>query len=43
MKYVLDTSTFSAAMRNEQEMVEFLTQFRPGNIVTAPPVVAEIE
>ncbi len=42
MKYLLDTTAFSAAMRNEPEMVTFLEKHRPGTIVTAPPVVAEI-
>lgn len=40
---VLDTTAFSAAMRNEPEMVGFLKSFRPGQIATVPPVVAEIE
>lgn len=43
MKYVLDTSAFSAAMRNEPEMVDFLKQLNPGNIKIVPPVVAELE
>lgn len=43
MKYVLDTTAFSAAMRNEPEMVDFLKKYYPGNIRTVPPVVAEIE
>ncbi|TFG64193.1 MAG: type II toxin-antitoxin system VapC family toxin [Spirochaetales bacterium] len=40
---VLDTTAFSAAMRNEPEMVRFLSGIKPGNVATVPPVVAEIE
>lgn len=43
MIYVLDTTAFSAAMRNEPEMVAFLGKLNPGNIKIVPPVVAEIE
>jgi len=43
MTYVLDTSAFSAAMRNEPEIVAFLGKLNPGNIKIVPPVVAEIE
>ena len=43
MKYVLDTTAFSAAMRNEPEMVEFLKKLNPGSIRIVLPVVAEIE
>lgn len=43
MMIVLDTTAFSAAMRKEPEMMDFLKQYRPGNIRTVPPVVAEIE
>lgn len=43
MMFVLDTTAFSAAMRNEPEMVAFLKKFNPGNIRVVPPVVAEIE
>ncbi len=43
MIFVLDTTAFSAAMRNEPEMVHFLAAHRPGEITTVPPVVAEIE
>ena len=43
MMYVLDTTAFSAAMRNEPEMVAFLKKNNPGNIKIVPPVVAEIE
>jgi len=40
---VLDTTAFSAAMRNEPEMVDFLRSGRPGQVAVVPPVVAEIE
>ena len=30
-------------MRNEPEMVRFLSGIKPGNVATVPPVVAEIE
>ncbi len=43
MIYVLDTTAFSAAMRNEPEIVSFLKKYNPGNIKIVPPVVAEIE
>ena len=43
MIYLLDTTAFSAAMRNEPEIVSFLKKYNPGNIKIAPPVVAEIE
>ncbi len=43
MIFVLDTTSFSAAMHNEPEMVYFLSSHRPGEIRTVPPVVAEIE
>lgn len=40
---VLDTTAFSAAMRREPDMLEFLATHRPGDLATVPPVVAEIE
>ncbi len=43
MIYVLDTTAFSSAMRNEPEIVTFLKKLNPGNIRIVPPVVAEIE
>ena len=42
MKYVLDTTAFSAAMRNDPALMKVLKIQQPGNLVTAPPVVAEI-
>jgi tRNA(fMet)-specific endonuclease VapC len=43
MRFVLDTTAFSAAMRYDTALLEFLKKHRPGDIVTVPPVVAEIE
>ena len=40
---VLDTTAFSAAMRQEDAIVAFLRSCSPGDIATVPPVVAEIE
>jgi tRNA(fMet)-specific endonuclease VapC len=40
---VLDTTAFSAAMRQDGSMVEFLRSRKPGDVATVPPVVAEIE
>jgi tRNA(fMet)-specific endonuclease VapC len=40
---VLDTTAFSAAMRNEPAMVDFLRVRPPGELAVVPPVVAEIE
>ena len=40
---VLDTTAFSAAMRNDHAMVEFLRSHKPGQIAAVPPVIAEIE
>lgn len=43
MRYVLDTTAFSAAMRRDAGLFGFLRNYQPGNIVTVPPVVAEIQ
>lgn len=43
MRYVLDTTAFSAAMRKDAAVLDFLKSYRPGDIVTVPPVVAEIQ
>jgi tRNA(fMet)-specific endonuclease VapC len=43
MRFVLDTTAFSAAMRHDMELLEFLKRHRPGDVATVPPVVAEIE
>jgi tRNA(fMet)-specific endonuclease VapC len=42
MRYVLDTTAFSAAMRREPALLAILQKHPPGNFVTVPPVVAEI-
>jgi len=43
MKFALDTTAFSAAMRHDEALSELLRKYRPGDIVTVPPVVAEIQ
>ena len=43
MRYVLDTTAFSAAMRRDGHLLGVLRDYRPGDIVTVPPVVAEIQ
>jgi tRNA(fMet)-specific endonuclease VapC len=43
MNCVLDASAFTAAMRREPAMMEFLMSRLPGDVATAPSVVAEIE
>ena len=43
MRFILDTTAFSAAMRRDMVLLEFLKRHRPGDIATVPPVVAEIE
>jgi predicted nucleic acid-binding protein len=43
VRYVLDTTAFSAAMRRDQGLLKILKEVRPGDIVTVPPVVAEIQ
>ena len=43
MRYVLDTTAFSAVMKRDAGIMSFLKAYRPGDIVTAPPVVAEIQ
>lgn len=43
MKYVVDTTAFSAAMRRDAGLLGFLRKYRPGDIATVPPVVAEIQ
>ena len=42
MKYILDTTAFSAAMRRDENLFKFFKSHRPGDIVTVPPAVAEI-
>ena len=43
MRYVLDTTAFSAAMRRNHGLLDLLKGHFPGDIGTVPPVVAEIE
>ena len=43
MRYVLDTTAFSAVMKRDVGIMSFLKGYRPGDIATAPPVVAEIQ
>ena len=43
MKYVLDTTAFSAFMRRDEALLELLAGFAPRDIVTVPPVIAEIQ
>ena len=43
MRYVLYTTAFSAAMRRDADLLGLLRKERPGDIVTVPPVVAEIQ
>ena len=43
MRYVLDTTAFSAAMRRDADLLSFLRNHRPGDFATVPPVVAEVE
>jgi tRNA(fMet)-specific endonuclease VapC len=43
MRYVLDTTACSAAMRRDPALLGILKEKRPGNFVTVPPVVAEIQ
>jgi tRNA(fMet)-specific endonuclease VapC len=40
---VLDTTAFSAAMRHDAGLAQFLKSRAPGDVATVPPVVAEIE
>jgi len=43
MRYVLDTTAFSAAMKHDPSIFKILKKHRPGDIATVPPVVAEIQ
>ncbi len=43
MKYLLDTTAFSAVMRREDTIMSWLKTKKPGQVLTAPPVMAEIE
>ena len=43
MKFVLDTTAFSACLREEDGIMSFLARYNPGNFSIVPPVLAEIE
>ena len=43
MGYVLDTTAFSAVMRKDAALLGILKGCQPSDIVTVPPVVAEIQ
>ena len=43
MRYVLDTTAFSANMRRDAAFLALLKKSALGDIVTVPPVVAEIQ
>ena len=43
MRYVLDTTAFSAVMRKDTALLGILMGCKPSDIVTVPPVVAEIQ
>ena len=43
MRYVLDTTAFSAVMRRDEGLFTLLKSYRPADIVTVPPVVGEIQ
>ena len=43
MRYVLDTTAFSALMRHDDDLLTMLKSHRPAEIATVPPVVAEIQ
>jgi predicted nucleic acid-binding protein len=42
MRYVLDTTAFSSAMRRDSALLTLIKGHRPNDIVTVPPVIAEI-
>jgi len=43
MRYVLDTTAFSAVMRRDDDLLTLLKGYRPADIATVPQVVAEIQ
>ena len=43
MRYVLDTTAFSAFMRRDSALLTLIKSYRPSDIVTVPPVIAEIQ
>ena len=42
MRYVLDTIAFSALMRRDSDLLTLIKGYLPMDIVTVPPVIAEI-
>ena len=42
MRFLLDTTAFSALMKREEGLCAILQAHPPGDFVTAPPVVAEV-
>ena len=42
MRYVLDTTAFSALMRRDSDLLTLIKGYLPMDIVTVPPVIAEI-
>jgi len=42
MRYVLDTTAFSAVMRRDSALLTLIKGYKPNDIVTVPPVIAEI-
>ena len=43
MKWVLDTSAFSHLMKRDHELQSIIKTYPPKDIVTVPPVIAEIQ
>ncbi|MCP4754938.1 MAG: type II toxin-antitoxin system VapC family toxin [Proteobacteria bacterium] len=43
MRYILDTTAFSTAMKRDNNLMTFLQNTQPGKIFTVPPVIAELE
>jgi len=43
MKWVLDTTAFSALMKKDPDALTLVQNYPPRHIVTVPPVVAEIQ
>ena len=43
MRYALDTTAFSAFMRRDSALLTLIKGYRPNDIVTVPPVIAEIQ
>jgi tRNA(fMet)-specific endonuclease VapC len=43
MRYVLDTTAFSAVMRKDSALLTILMGYQPNDITTVPPVIAEIQ